>query len=250
MEGVPGPLFYPAGKWNALTTFERTKELCPFVLYDTGNPETDLYYYLNKEVRVVGNPNNINPKADYAANGVNATWRVIENIGYVFANFLMANFGLIAGAVFNNNKLFSQHGVDASGNASNDYKNPNFIPHILIDWLNGSGWFAGKNIMFGKDNSVQIIGNLESRSGENKVVIKPDGEWPRITFFRGETEAMSFYMWAESGYATAVPFIRLRGKAYRLINGTWTTVDTLTRIQAGKIELSVGNKTKIISAED
>lgn len=144
---VPGPVFYPAGVWAAIKTYERTSSACPFVLYDTGNPTTDLYYYLAKVIKVNGSASNVNPKADYAANGVNAKWKPLENIGYVFANLIMANFGLIAGAVFSNNKLFSQFGK--IGNAdSTDYQklktNPDgtvnptgFVPNVLIDWLRG-----------------------------------------------------------------------------------------------------------------
>ena len=142
-----GLIFYPAGKWDKMTTYERTMETCPFVLYDTGKPDTDLYYYLNKEIKVVGNPNNINPKSDYAANGSKATWRPLENVGYVFAKFAMIDHALLAGAVAYQNKMFSQAGT-LNGVASTNYTHPDFTANIVIDWLKGTinaikGTFSG-----------------------------------------------------------------------------------------------------------
>ena len=142
-----GLIFYPAGKWDKMTTYERTMETCPFVLYDTGKPNTDLYYYLNKEVKIVGNASNVNPKSDYAANGSKATWRPLENIGYVFAKFAMIDHALLAGAVAYQDKMFSQAGT-INGNPSTDYTHPSFKPNILINWLTGAfdaikGTFSG-----------------------------------------------------------------------------------------------------------
>lgn len=107
-------------------------------MYDTGNPTTDLYYYLAKEIKIAGNASNVNPKSDYAANGADATWKPLENIGYVFARFVMANFGLIAGAVFSDNKLFSQFGK-YNGVDSSDYQKfgDGFVPNLLLNWLTG-----------------------------------------------------------------------------------------------------------------
>jgi hypothetical protein len=142
-----GLIFYPAGKWDKMATYERTMETCPFVLYDTGKPDTDLYYYLNKEVKIVGNASNVNPKSDYAANGSKATWRPLENVGYVFAKFAMIDHALLAGAVAYQNKMFSQAGT-LNGNPSTDYKHPSFKPNIVINWLTGvfeaiHGTFSG-----------------------------------------------------------------------------------------------------------
>ena len=171
-----GLIFYPAGKWDKMATYERTLETCPFVLYDTGKPDTDLYYYLNKEVKIVGNASNVNPKSDYASNGSKATWRPLENIGYVFAKFAMIDHALLAGAVAYKNKMFSQTGT-LNGNPSTDYKHQNFKPNIVIDWLAGAfeaikGTFSG--VLNGVTGSFY---NLKSPDGSANIGFSKDSFW-------------------------------------------------------------------------
>lgn len=125
-----------------------------------------------------------------------------------------------------------------------------FSGEMLSNSIKTHGINVNDNFIVYEDGRVNLTGNLESKSGENRIVIKPEGEWPRISFYKAGKEAMSIFMFAEAGYATAEPIIRMYGKTSRLINNTWTTVDTLTRITAGEIRLTVGDKTKTISVEN
>ena len=61
--------------------------------------------------------------------------------------------------------MFSQEGVDASGNPKkySDFTDPKeaidngeFIPNICLNAVTGEGWFAGKNIVFNKDGSGYV----------------------------------------------------------------------------------------------
>lgn len=140
--GPIGPLVYPAGEYDAATRYIRTALSAPMVL-DDGQ-----YYVLNKEGAFTG----IRPKDDYAANGSKATWVLMEYVKYAFVEVLMANFAKLASAVFYENVMMSQQGVDENGQASSDYQkynqfkvNPSggeairaFTPNMLLDFLTGT----------------------------------------------------------------------------------------------------------------
>lgn len=190
--GKPGPLLYPAGPWIKTTAYTRTESTAPFVLYDTGNPDTDVYYYLNKEGTFTG----IDPKSDYQTNGKNATWIQFENYNAIYAKILMADFALIAGAVAHKNKLFSQTGT-INGEPSNAYANENFMPNLSLDWLNGkmecyAGSFAGyiktpfvrlddadcTKVYLSEDgkDGYKLNNNLNIYTSERKTIILPIDE--------------------------------------------------------------------------
>ncbi|MCC8154276.1 MAG: hypothetical protein LIP01_08720, partial [Tannerellaceae bacterium] len=155
-QGDPGPLFYPAGIWSQQGKYSRTKDACPFVLYDTGNPSTSFYYFLTKEGTYSYDKDK--DKADFGnppeSAGVNGIWRQLTNHQHVFTQFLMANHALLAGAVAYNNQMFSQLGT-INGTASSAYTSTNFIPNLLLDWAKG--------VL--KCNNAEIRGHVEATSG-------------------------------------------------------------------------------------
>ena len=160
--GPIGPLVYPAGEYDAATKYIRTALRAPMVLDD------GLFYVLNKEGAFTG----IRPKNDYAANGSNATWVLMEYVKYAFVEVLMANFAKLASAVFYGDVMMSQQGIDADGNESSSYQNygkkrydPNtgqsanlFTPNLLLNFLTGAGHLGRKNIEFGADGTVTLKG--------------------------------------------------------------------------------------------
>lgn len=138
--GKPGPILYPAGVWNKDIPYTRTAETTPFVLYDTGNTD-DQYYYLAREGTFTG----VDPFDDYIANDKNGTWIRISSFNAVYTKILMADFALVGGAVFHNNKMMSQKGTnaaysykdfqeDAAGKPSGDF-NPNFYVDLETGYL-------------------------------------------------------------------------------------------------------------------
>ena len=157
--GPIGPLVYPAGEYDAATKYIRTSLSAPMVL-DDGQ-----YYVLNKEGAFTG----IRPKDDYAANGSNATWVLMEYVKYAFLEILMANFAKLASAVFYEQYMFSQQGVGADGNPTSDYRNftgedgTAFQPNILMNFLTGYASF--KKIKIEGDIIAKSIGLQRVGSG-------------------------------------------------------------------------------------
>ncbi|MCD7935530.1 MAG: hypothetical protein LUG98_01575 [Tannerellaceae bacterium] len=161
--GKPGPLLYPAGVWVKEGIYTRTDSTAPFVLYDTGHPDTDIYYYLAKEGVFTG-ATNPDPKSDHSVNG--GTWKEIEPYDAIFTKILMANFALLAGAVFHDNKLMSQYGRSASGSFSDKYEeyvdngdgkdSGNFNPNLLLNFVTG----------YLKARNVDITGIVNATGGE------------------------------------------------------------------------------------
>lgn len=159
--GAIGPMAYPAGEYAADTSYTRTALSAPMVLCE------GQYYVLAKEGTFKG----VNPKTDYAANGSKATWIVMDKIQYAFIEVLMANFAKLASAVFHGQYMFSQQGVDAGGNPTDDYRNfgtANFTPNLLLDFLTGS--FKGKE--------VEIQGDITANTMYLKVCTNAAGEEP------------------------------------------------------------------------
>ena len=76
---------------------------------------------------------------------------------------IIAN-GLIGSAVFNGDYMFSQQGIDSSGQVSTQYQNFNpetptggvFTPNILFNFRTGAGHMAAGKIKFGDDGSVDL----------------------------------------------------------------------------------------------
>ncbi len=131
----------PYGEYSSEVTYTATDLIAPYVLL------AGKYYVMNKTTSVKG----LNPQTDYAANGTKATWIYLEHFKAAFFEIFMANLGLIGKAVFYNEYMFSQQGIDASGNATSDYGKfgtGDFTPNLLLNFLSGeirtnSGIFKG-----------------------------------------------------------------------------------------------------------
>lgn len=138
--GASGPMVYPAGEWDADKEYEATDNACPVVMY------SGQYYVLRQSQSSQGN----NPAEDYATNGENALWQLMDHMSYVFADILMANFAKLGSAVFYGDYMFSQHGVTASGEASTAYQNISFNedgsptdvfrPNFCVNLRTGKVW--------------------------------------------------------------------------------------------------------------
>jgi len=168
--GAKGAIYFFRGEWNNLETYIRTDDVIHYVVYNE-------YAYEPKKASVTGGSN---PLADTQAGEVN--WHTLGKYDVIATKVLLANFALIAGGVFWNNKLMSQWGVNNSGGAVNNYtaysedaagnENGTFHPNILIDFLKGyikatDGEFNGKisiangKILLNKDGSGQLAnGNV------------------------------------------------------------------------------------------
>lgn len=180
--GAIGPMAYPAGEYAADTSYTRTALSAPMVLCEGD------YYVLAKEGTFKG----INPKTDYAANGSKATWLLMDKMRYAFIEVLMANFAKLASAVFHGQYMFSQYGVDASGNPTDDYRNfgtADFTPNLLLDFLTGS--FKGRNVevdggvfrnvrspndafRINEDGDIEILGKFSTSMNGTRIEMDPN----------------------------------------------------------------------------
>lgn len=152
-QGDIGPLVYPAGEYASGVTYTRTALSAPMVLCE------GQYYVLSK----AGSFKGINPKTDYAANGSKATWVLMDKVQYAFFEVVMANFAKFASAVFYQQYMFSQQGVDASGKSTTNYKGFSsnaFTPNIQLDFLTGAVHFAQKNFVCDAVGNVFLKGTI------------------------------------------------------------------------------------------
>lgn len=145
-KGPRGMLPYPAGEYDLHTSYVCTEQVAPYVLYN------GIYYVMNQVTTWVGQgvPSNINnPQKDYAVNGTKATWIPFESYKALYVEILMANFAKLASAVFYDEYMFSQQGVDADGNPTSNYKGFGtnaFTPNILLNFQTGYSKFINADI--------------------------------------------------------------------------------------------------------
>ena len=82
----------------------------------------------------------LDPKSDIAKNPLTTRWSAYQNWAILFTNAVIAKFGLVGAAVFINQYMISQYGIDSNGDPSNDYRDfggIDFIPNIMLDFLSG-----------------------------------------------------------------------------------------------------------------
>lgn len=96
--------------------------------------------------RVPGNTE-ISPKEWIEAHQESGLWTPYPYDKLIAAEIALLNFALIGSAVFQDEYMFSQQGVDADGNPTNDYRNfgtTDFTPNLMFDFQTGS--FKGRNV--------------------------------------------------------------------------------------------------------
>jgi hypothetical protein len=146
--GNRGQIIYPMGIYNPNEVYITTEDKAPYVydpdarcfyVYDnTSMPwcgerpsdytDTDKYgekyYFAGQPVAEQGR--GITPGIHYA-NCLNAnktpSWVMLESFQALYTNIAIIANGLVGSAVFNNEFMFSQQGIDRNGAPSNDYEN-------------------------------------------------------------------------------------------------------------------------------
>ena len=136
-EGKRGRMLYPAGEWNADTSYAIENNSAPFV------KEGSTHYVLVWEGSAVKGEK---PSAD--KQGV--YWRPFTYMNYLFAEFLVANWAQLGGkhgAVFYEKWLFSQTLQDGTKytkdiiNTSGQFEQGKY-PKCAIDFLNGTSYMS------------------------------------------------------------------------------------------------------------
>jgi hypothetical protein len=110
------------------------------------------YILIDDIIYVWSNPipgnSSIPPLNDIQNNPTTTSWKAYEYWPLIGTRYLIARLGLIGSAVFYDEFMFSQDGVDLNGNASTAYQNfeaSTFIPNILLNFLTGAGHLSAGN---------------------------------------------------------------------------------------------------------
>lgn len=167
--GAAGPSYYPAGKYSDNISYTRNATQAPVV-------ELEGMFYGQLKV---GTIKGINPKTDVANNDGN--WEVFDMFKYIFTEVAFILFGKLGSAIFNGDFMFSQHGVNSSGVANQDYTafnpsladpttNASFMPNILLNLLTGKVWFR----------DAVIGGSLTARALKRKVAHGGSGSYTSL----------------------------------------------------------------------
>ena len=115
--------------------------------------------------RVSGNTE-ISPKEWIEAHQESGLWTPYPYDKLIAAGIALFDFALIGSAVFQDEYMISQQGVDASGNPTNDFRKfgtEEFTPNLLLDFA--TGLFKG--------NKVELTGQISTASKGKRIVIDP-----------------------------------------------------------------------------
>lgn len=112
--------------------------------------------------RIPGNTS-VNPKTDVSSANPSGKWKAYQHWPLLSTSILMAQFALLGKAVFKDEYMYSQFGIDANGGHTENYRDfgtPAFTPNLMLDFLNGAGHYAKRNIYWDE------YGRLYRRSRE------------------------------------------------------------------------------------
>lgn len=154
--GSKGQIIYPEGIYNVNTVYQGTADKTPYV-YDSNDAN---YYVLN----IVGTWQGTLHSNESPSTDTSNSWVKLDAFEALYTKIGIIANGLIGSAVFNGNYIFSQQGIDASGQISTQYQNfdpeiptgGEFTPNILFDFRTGAGHMAAGKIKFGSDGSVDL----------------------------------------------------------------------------------------------
>lgn len=155
--GSKGQIIYPEGIYNVNTVYQGTVDKTPYV-YDSNDAN---YYVLN----IVGTWQGTLHSNESPSTDTSNSWVKLDAFEALYTKIGIIANGLIGSAVFNGDYMFSQQGIDSSGQVSTQYQNFNpetptggvFTPNILFNFRTGAGHMAAGKIKFGDDGSVDLI---------------------------------------------------------------------------------------------
>ena len=117
--------------------FPRPEAWAPGLTYKNGEIlmiDGQVYMWMS---RIPGNTA-VNPKTDVSSASPSGKWKAYQHWPLLSTSILMAQFGLIGSAVFKDEYMMSQQGVDTSGTGLGYRGFPDtFTPNLLIDMLRG-----------------------------------------------------------------------------------------------------------------
>lgn len=154
--GSKGQIIYPEGIYNVNTVYQGTADKTPYV-YDSNDAN---YYVLN----IVGTWQGTLHSNESPSTDTSNSWVKLDAFEALYTKIGIIANGLIGSAVFNGDYMFSQQGVDSSGQISTQYQNFNpetpiggaFTPNILFNFKTGAGHMAAGKIKFEANGSVSL----------------------------------------------------------------------------------------------
>lgn len=154
--GSKGQIIYPEGIYNVNTVYQGTVDKTPYV-YDSNDAN---YYVLN----IVGTWQGTLHSNESPSTDTSNSWVKLDAFEALYTKIGIIANGLIGSAVFNGDYMFSQQGIDSSGQVSTQYQNFNpetptggvFTPNILFNFRTGAGHMAAGKIKFRDDGSVDL----------------------------------------------------------------------------------------------
>lgn len=143
--GKRGRMLYPAGEWNATTTYKVENNASPYVSIFNDTTNKIEYFYLNIESEE--GVKNVNPIEEEEPK----KWAKMESFDALYTDLIVANYGTIGGAVFYNDSqsnkflfstqghcaITSYHGTDLEPSNAYRYflfdKDPDSVKNQMID---------------------------------------------------------------------------------------------------------------------
>ncbi len=176
--GGDAPIIYPAGVYAVDKTYVNDTSTAPYVWDPNGNA----FYVLDTPMQWLGTEQGNRYPSDENV----TAWVKFEMFDAMFADFGIINNALIGGAVFNNERMFSQAGIDSSGasNAHFERLSPsdtteqimngskNFIPNFLLDFASGEAYFGAGGIHLAADSKSS---QLQLTTTDTKLTLDGSG---------------------------------------------------------------------------
>lgn len=214
-------IIYPMGIYNENESYTTTDKKAPYVI-DTQDGQ---YYVLNKVMTWKGTEQNgITPSQNYVDNPNDPTWEKFESFNALYTSVGIIENGTVGSAVFNGDYMFSQQGIDKSGNINSNYENFNsvepynsnndFRPNICINFKTGEMWASQGNINF-SNGDINLSGYIK----KNKTIITPENiGYYTITGLTESTETRGVSTPTPTGVTTGVTATPFVGDTYLDVN--------------------------------
>lgn len=164
--GAKGQIVYPAGVYSADTIYTTTSEKAPYV-FDTGDSN---YYVLNTIMSWDASQQVKKTPHEDVGEGGTHSWILMESFDAIYANIGVFGTALVGSAVFWDDWVYSQRGIDNQGDPSSDFErfSPSapmgpdalFTPNMAFNFKTGDGFLAAGKIRFYAEGKV-VCNNIE-----------------------------------------------------------------------------------------
>lgn len=182
--------------------YPRAEEWSDSLVYKNGEylkVDNVLYMWTS---RVPGNTTT-DPKTWIQNNPTSKLWTEYPYNTLLAGQILLFDFAKIGQAIFKDQYMLSQHGIDADGNESDDYRNftgedgTDFQPNILLNFLTGKAYMS----------EAEIRGHLTTAKNGKRIELDPDTNSLRM-YDENENLVCRFYF-RSNGTPPSYPYIEM-----------------------------------------